>query len=549
MKRAFWLINQKRIAVRRAAWRCGVPAQTLRDRLSKGRQYSTPIQGAPTLLSKEAEGKIVQHILKLSSLGYPLSRLEVIALATQSAELLGSRPANGPKLSKRWFERFMGRWPQLKLAKAQKLSIKRAKATSEETVGNYFRELRTIITKHDLESKPHLIYNVDETGFQTEHEPAKAVGGRHQKLNSITSERGALTTVLACGNAVGNSLPPYFVFKGKRDDPRLMAGALPGSRHSMSDTGWSNGEVFKKFLEEHFIPHLPKRDDGQHALLMYVGHASHISLPLIELAKEHNIILFVLPPHTSHALQPLDVGTFKPVKTYYAMECQKEMRRRPGEVITRFDVCRLISAAFLKGVTPSNLINSFKATGIFPLNPDVIRPDHFTTARNLKGNGHNKTVDNSGDMLQSYLASRVPTPTPNTTGKPRTQRKVSFRPAGVAITEPGIIAKLAMSQSNHEATKKTTSVANEDLAGPSGKKQPCITDDSLQQDDNDNCCVCGKFSPEGLKKLKFLKIVDWAKCSYCEHWVHLYFCYDRAMDVVQAKKATITCIHCQDQEE
>ncbi|KAJ8024963.1 Tigger transposable element-derived protein 2 [Holothuria leucospilota] len=265
--------------------------------------------------------------MKLSACGYPLSRREVITLATESAELLGTRAANGNQLSKGWFERFMRRWPQLRLAKAQKLSLKRAKATSKETVESYFKELEKIFVKYELTDKPHLIYNVDETGFQTEHEPTKVVGVRNQRLNSITSERGAITTVLACRNACGTALPPYFVFKGRRDDPRLMNGSIPGAKYTMSDSGWSNGAIFKLFLEEHFIPLLPQRQKDEHALLMYDGHASHISLPLIELAKEHKIILFVLPPHTSHALQPLDVGTFRPVKCRYSYECQKEMRK------------------------------------------------------------------------------------------------------------------------------------------------------------------------------------------------------------------------------
>ncbi|KAJ8019145.1 hypothetical protein HOLleu_42460 [Holothuria leucospilota] len=196
IKRAFWLVRTKKTPIRRAAWRCGVPVQTLRDRLSKGRDYYIPIQGAPTLFTKEEERKLVEHIMKLSACGYPLSRREVITLATESAELLGTRAANGNQLSKRWFERFMRRWPQLRLAKAQKLSLKRAKATSKETVEGYFKELEKIFVKYELTDKPHLIYNVDETGFQTEYEPTKVAGGHNQRLNSITSEGGAITIVL-----------------------------------------------------------------------------------------------------------------------------------------------------------------------------------------------------------------------------------------------------------------------------------------------------------------------------------------------------------------
>lgn len=51
-------------------------------------------------------------------------------------------------------------------------------------------------------------------------------------------------------------------------------------------------------------------------LLIYDGHED-----IAESAKEHNIILFVLPAHISHVLQPLDVWYFGPFKATYYSEC------------------------------------------------------------------------------------------------------------------------------------------------------------------------------------------------------------------------------------
>lgn len=190
-----------------------------------------------------------------------------------------------------------------------------------------------------------------------------------------------------------------------------MNGCIPGSKYTMSDSGWSNGAIFKQFLEEHFIPLLPQRQKDEHALLLYDGHSSHISLPLIDLAKRHNIILFVLPPHTSHALQPLDVGTFRPVKCHYANECQREMRNRPGEVITRYDVCRLICKSFLKAVTPRNLVNSFRATGVFPLNPSAVDQNHFKPSKNLaRRTSQTGRLQDGQEKFDNYLSSKLPTP-------------------------------------------------------------------------------------------------------------------------------------------
>ena len=39
-------------------------------------------------------------------------------------------------------------------------------------------------------------------------------------------------------------------------------------------------------------------------------HHSHLSLPLIHEAREKGAQLYCLPAHTTHILQPLDVGEY-----------------------------------------------------------------------------------------------------------------------------------------------------------------------------------------------------------------------------------------------
>lgn len=59
----------------------------------------------------------------------------------------------------------------------------------------------------------------------------------------------------------------------------------------------------------------PNREDP--ILLLYDGHKSHVSLFITDWAKKNNVILFILPPHTSDLLQPINVGIFGPFKTLY----------------------------------------------------------------------------------------------------------------------------------------------------------------------------------------------------------------------------------------
>jgi hypothetical protein len=42
----------------------------------------------------------------------------------------------------------------------------------------------------------------------------------------------------------------------------------------------------------------------------------------VDKAKEHGVAIVSLLPHSTHKMQPLDVGLMKPLKTYYAQEIE-----------------------------------------------------------------------------------------------------------------------------------------------------------------------------------------------------------------------------------
>ncbi len=50
------------------------------------------------------------------------------------------------------------------------------------------------------------------------------------------------------------------------------------------------------------------------------GHGSHVTLEAIEQAREFGLDMVILPSHTFHAFQPLDVACFKPFKTTFRKE-------------------------------------------------------------------------------------------------------------------------------------------------------------------------------------------------------------------------------------
>ena len=154
----------------------------------------------------------------------------------------------------------------------------------------------------------------------------------------------------------------------------LLSCANVGAAGEMSKSEWSSSDVFRNYLTKHFASYasISSGSDGEPTLVLYDGHRSHISLTLTEWAKAHNVVLFVLSPHTSHLTLPLDVGVFGPFKAMYNKVCRTYMNKNPGLTVTRYQVAELTAKPHLRSLTPEILTAAFRKPGIYPVDNKVI---------------------------------------------------------------------------------------------------------------------------------------------------------------------------------
>ena len=374
LQRAF-KATQRGVSVYRASRDYSVPESTLRDRTRGLVDLDVKI-GFDRIFSAKEKEKLVGEVSYMAEIGYGYGVSGIRYMAKNYAESLGKPVKAKDALSNCWFYSFLKRWPNLKVAKPQKLTTVRAKSASRDTLDKYYKELGTILTNHNLRDKPQNIYNVDESGVSTEHSPPKIVCSTNTKPQNITSTRSSNVTIIAAGNALGNSVPPYYIFPGQRWNPDFLNGACPGAAGEMSKKGWSNSETFHNYITKHFATYVKLSDDktSDHTLILYDRHKSHISLTLSDWAKKHNVTLFVLPPHSSHLTQPLDVAVFGLFKAIYNSECQAYMKKFPGANITSYQIAELTNKPYLKALSAENLISAFRRTGIHPFNNKAI-PD------------------------------------------------------------------------------------------------------------------------------------------------------------------------------
>jgi hypothetical protein len=78
-----------------------------------------------------------------------------------------------------------------------------------------------------------------------------------------------------------------------------------------------------------------------------------------------------MPPHSSHLLQPLDVGCFSPLKRAYGGLVEQRMRLGYNS-IDKLDFLKAYPKAHNDVFKPGNTKNGFLAAGIVPFNPERV---------------------------------------------------------------------------------------------------------------------------------------------------------------------------------
>lgn len=78
-----------------------------------------------------------------------------------------------------------------------------------------------------------------------------------------------------------------------------------------------------------------------------------------------------MPPHSSHLLQPLDVGCYGPLKRAYGTEIATTGRKSAAH-ITKNDFLAAFQKAFSKTLTRDNVLGGFRGAGVVPLNPEAV---------------------------------------------------------------------------------------------------------------------------------------------------------------------------------
>jgi len=174
-----------------------------------------------------------------------------------------------------------------------------------EFVATFYSNLKKLYDTHNYE--PYHIWNCNESGAQT----GKGGGGYviakrgSEFVHKVTPNQREWLSVLSCINARGETIPNFFIFKGKKKARNYLKKTCEkGAGIAMQPKAWMTNVLFKAWVL-YFLRNLEATygilASNRH-LLVLDGHKSHVTLEVMKLAMGRGLNLITFPSYTSHSL-------------------------------------------------------------------------------------------------------------------------------------------------------------------------------------------------------------------------------------------------------
>ncbi len=364
-----WREVEGKISKTKVAKQYGLPPSTFFDRIN-GKTSKKESAAERQRLTPGEEKAVMDWIKRLQNWGWP-TRVEQVRFLTQ--ELCQKKGDDAP-IGINYTQKFMNRHKDLKSKYIPPLDKERANAQDPVLLQGWFELFQQTKTRFQIQEED--IYNMDEKGFMM---------GVVAKLKVIISKYDKNKYMTQCGNREwvslikcvsmdGRALKPWVIFKAKLIQ-KAWKESLPDGYITVSENGWTNNQIGLLWLERCFEPQTATTQKGEYRMLCLDGHASHISTAAIEFAVKHKIILLCLPAHTTHILQPLDVGVFSPLATAYKNHLHRSTLLGAGYNVDKCDFLEFYEFARRQALTPDVIKSAWKKSGLLPFNPDLILSD------------------------------------------------------------------------------------------------------------------------------------------------------------------------------
>lgn len=322
-------------------------------------------------LTVAQESSLCNYIEHMDHIEHSI-RLKHIRTAAEYILKIGTSPGQTPKpLGKDWVTNFLKRYPKYYKRKQKPLAAERKNAHDVESIQKAYERFQTGMQEMGIQCGD--LWNMDETGFRIGCGIAHSVVtvDRKKPLRFVDPDNRDYVTSVECISAGGWSIPPFVILKGAHILHKWGKNDLPADTVlAVSPTGYSNDQLAYDWFE-HFESHSRRFQLGAWRALILDGFGSHFTYEIWLLAQENKIALFVLPPHSTHITQPLDVGCFQPFKHYHTEAVDNAIRLGSSD-FDRLDFLAAFNWMRSQTFTTSTIQSAFRKTGFWPYNPEIV---------------------------------------------------------------------------------------------------------------------------------------------------------------------------------
>ncbi|KAJ8301817.1 hypothetical protein KUTeg_020804 [Tegillarca granosa] len=182
---------------------------------------------------------------------------------------------------------------------------------------------------------------------------------------------------MTCVNAAGDDIPALIIVKGLTEKAlrayNISEGPV-GAKYRYQKKARMEDVLGVSWFQDHFLKHCGPECPQ---IIILNSHSSHETLCLIEAARDNEISLFALHPHTTKYLNFLYKTVLGPFQREYNKQCTDFMSMAPNNLITKWEWPRIFKQAYTKTVNSVNITKGFEVCGIFPFNPNKIPESAF----------------------------------------------------------------------------------------------------------------------------------------------------------------------------
>lgn len=361
-------IDNKILTQREASIKYKIPRSSIIMKLKAIQRNNIKPPGRQCIFTEVEELAFIHHATAMCNFGFPITIYDLRCIVKMYLDKRGTtvKQFKNNLPGRTWAELFLKRHKNV-LSQRFCSNIKRVRAAvDEETIQLYFNHLK----KELMGVSPRLIFNYDETNLVDDPGKKKILSKRGCKYpEAIKNSTKAAVSIMICGNAAGDILPPYVNYKAEHMWDTWTEGGPDNARYNRSKTGWFDTSTFEDWFFKLLLPVL-RKEEGKKAV---IGDnlSSHISIEVLKACEEYNIAFVALPPNSTHLTQPLDIAYFRPLKCHWRKVLDEWKSSPAGQKLPT--VPKNVFPILLKKLwhkmqanSAENLKAGFKKAGIFP---------------------------------------------------------------------------------------------------------------------------------------------------------------------------------------